>query len=83
MSCPRFWRAFVGSNIAQSHDKNLSEFSCGVVEQPSSRNRYANVTTFLRGRHLFVTPQCQVERKQQNQQMKGQTKNHEISEINH
>jgi hypothetical protein len=33
--------------------------------QPSSRNRYANVTFFLRGRHLFVTPRCNDERKQQ------------------
>jgi hypothetical protein len=37
--------------------------------QLSSRNRYANVTIFLRCRHLFVTPQCDDGRKQQDQQM--------------
>jgi hypothetical protein len=35
------------------------------IMKPSSRNRYANVTIFLRGRHLFVTPQCNDERNQQ------------------
>ncbi len=38
----------------------------------SSRNWHGNVTIFLRGRHLFVTPGCNADRKNRFNKMKGQ-----------
>jgi hypothetical protein len=33
-------------------------FGCRVARQAEFKDRHGNVTIFLRGRHLFVTPGC-------------------------
>jgi hypothetical protein len=45
-----------------------------MMWQPSSPNWHVKVTSLLRGCHLFVTPQCNDERKQQDQQNERLTK---------
>jgi hypothetical protein len=40
------------------------------VRQACSHNRHGNVTVFLRGRHLFVTPGCNGHSKPPNKTMK-------------
>ncbi|PYJ66402.1 MAG: hypothetical protein DMF38_07125 [Verrucomicrobia bacterium] len=42
-----------------SNDRQVSD----VARQICSHNRHGNVTIFLRGRHLFVTPGCNGARK--------------------
>jgi hypothetical protein len=45
---------------ANTHDAliELSAASVHAALEPSSRDRYANVTIFLRARHQVVTPAC-------------------------
>jgi hypothetical protein len=51
-----------------SNDHQLS--GVAFVRQACSHSRHGNVTVFLRGRHLFVTPRCNGHSKPPNKTMK-------------